>query len=85
MRIGRRSPLVHLRLRRICAVIRCLTIHQPLTMLDHRCSRSTDEVTSTRVEMVHTCPAGSIIRPVRSPQNWFFTGSRILAPAATAS
>src|SRR5207244_969972 len=27
--------------------------------LDHRCSRSADEVSSTRVEMVHTCPDGS--------------------------
>ena len=58
--------------------------HQPLTVLDHRSSLSASKVSSTRVEMVHTCPDGSRIRPVRSPQNWFFTGIRTLAPAATA-
>jgi hypothetical protein len=57
---------------------------EALTMLDQRSCLSEEEVSSTRVEMVHTCPDGSIIRPVRSPQNWFFAGSRTLAPAATA-
>jgi len=28
----------------------------------------------------HTCPDGSIIRPVRSPQNWFFTCKHNLRP-----
>jgi hypothetical protein len=34
-----------------------------------------------RVAMVQTWPAGSMIQPRRSPQNWFFTGIRIFARA----
>jgi hypothetical protein len=40
-----------------------------LTMSDQRSSLCADDVSSTRVEIVHTCPDGSTIRPVRSPQN----------------
>jgi len=49
-------------------------------MLDHRCSLLRRRSLFDASEMVQTCPDGSIIRAVRSPQNWFFTGSRILAP-----
>src|SRR5207245_1891043 len=60
------------------------TPDHPLAILSHRWSLSEDEVSSTRVEIVHTCPDGSMIRPVRSPQNWFLIGIRTFAPAATA-
>src|ERR1700680_1446904 len=49
--------------------------HHFVLMVDQRFSRSWDDVSSTRVEIVHTWPDGSRIRPVRSPQNWFFTAT----------
>jgi hypothetical protein len=52
--------------------------------LDQRSYLSAGEVSSARVEMVHTWPDGSIIRPLRWPRNRFFAGSRTLAHAATA-
>ena len=51
-------------------------------MLDQRSRRSSVDVSSTRLAIVHTCPDGSAIRAVRSPQNWSFTGIRTFAPAA---
>jgi hypothetical protein len=50
----------------------------------HRWSLATGDASRARVATFHTCPARSIIRPTRSPQNVFVTGISILAPAATA-
>src|SRR5271156_5439621 len=43
-----------------------------------------DSLYSERVARFQTCPDGSIIRPVRSPQGRFVAGLKTLAPAATA-
>src|SRR6185437_5224921 len=41
---------------------------------DHRSVRSCAVVSSSRVAMVHTCPEGSMIQAMRSPQNWSCRG-----------
>src|SRR5688572_12239516 len=51
---------------------------------DHRLVLSSADVSSIRVAIVHTWPEGSMIRHVRSPQNWSCGAIRTFAPAATA-
>src|SRR5207244_11899258 len=41
-------------------------------ILSQRSVRSSAVVSSTRVATVQTCPAGSMIQPIRSPQNCVF-------------
>src|SRR5439155_5144960 len=47
---------------------------EPARMRSNRRCLSSSVVSSMRVAMVHTCPDGSIIHAIRSPQNWFAAG-----------